>query len=318
MDPNDPQTSNWVTPQDPIYDENGDVPDESVQMAELVRIASYGLPKEKKEIKTETKTVITSKIPMCYRPLLINVFLVIGIIHFIGCIVLGSIIAGSQMTDCPVMNKLYNWLFFYACIPLMHPQFLRWIRDKKRIKAGIITLVSVILFVSVWCWKPMNFDDSDVCQKYKYTDKKSIILYNVFLPGYSLIYLLIQISCMIHSLFTKVEIVQLESIQTEESSPREPVIRIAYMIDNQIQCASLECFTLIFPQGFDNPVMPTGNEEQDEKCEKCNICCYAYEDKDKIIKLPCSHIHHKKCVLKWFKTKSKCPMCRQLYSIKQV
>ncbi len=45
--------------------------------------------------------------------------------------------------------------------------------------------------------------------------------------------------------------------------------------------------------------------------ECCNICCEDYIIGQYKRTLPsCNHIFHKKCVDKWLKTKSNCPVCR--------
>ncbi len=45
--------------------------------------------------------------------------------------------------------------------------------------------------------------------------------------------------------------------------------------------------------------------------ECCNICCEDYITGQYKRTLPsCNHIFHKKCVDKWLKTKSNCPVCR--------
>ena len=45
--------------------------------------------------------------------------------------------------------------------------------------------------------------------------------------------------------------------------------------------------------------------------EYCNICCEDYIIGQYKRTLPsCNHIFHKKCVDKWLKTKSNCPVCR--------
>jgi len=45
--------------------------------------------------------------------------------------------------------------------------------------------------------------------------------------------------------------------------------------------------------------------------ECCNICCEDYiVGQYKRILPSCNHVFHKKCVDKWLKTKSNCPICR--------
>ena len=45
--------------------------------------------------------------------------------------------------------------------------------------------------------------------------------------------------------------------------------------------------------------------------ENCSICL---EEPGKCSQLKCGHIYHRKCINKWFKTSSSCPVCRRDYS----
>lgn len=46
--------------------------------------------------------------------------------------------------------------------------------------------------------------------------------------------------------------------------------------------------------------------------QSCSICLEEYEQKNrkKIVELPCKHIYHKRCLLKWMNIKTTCPICR--------
>lgn len=44
--------------------------------------------------------------------------------------------------------------------------------------------------------------------------------------------------------------------------------------------------------------------------KECSICLDNYNPTDKIIKLPCNHIYHQKCINEWFSKSKSCPMCR--------
>lgn len=48
---------------------------------------------------------------------------------------------------------------------------------------------------------------------------------------------------------------------------------------------------------------------QEEGHEECIFCYEEYAVKDKIIKLHCNHVYHKKCLKKWFQESIKCPLC---------
>ncbi|CAF0811184.1 unnamed protein product [Adineta ricciae] len=42
----------------------------------------------------------------------------------------------------------------------------------------------------------------------------------------------------------------------------------------------------------------------------CDICLNEYKADDKLRTIPCLHQFHHKCIDKWLKKNSKCPMCR--------
>ena len=44
--------------------------------------------------------------------------------------------------------------------------------------------------------------------------------------------------------------------------------------------------------------------------DMCSICLEEYNSTTKICILPCGHIHHKKCILEWYKKDKSCPICR--------
>ncbi|CAL9077870.1 unnamed protein product [Musa acuminata var. zebrina] len=55
----------------------------------------------------------------------------------------------------------------------------------------------------------------------------------------------------------------------------------------------------------------TGLFSRKDKSEKCVICCMAYKNRDKLIKLPCQHQYHKVCITKWLKINKACPVCSE-------
>jgi hypothetical protein len=48
--------------------------------------------------------------------------------------------------------------------------------------------------------------------------------------------------------------------------------------------------------------------------EICSICLDNYRDGQNTITLPCKHIFHSECILKWFDSKSTCPYCRMNFN----
>lgn len=56
-----------------------------------------------------------------------------------------------------------------------------------------------------------------------------------------------------------------------------------------------------------------GKEKMNRQMEKeCSICLFEFSEKSKVSLLPCAfgHLFHKKCIEKWFKTHSNCPICQ--------
>lgn len=53
-----------------------------------------------------------------------------------------------------------------------------------------------------------------------------------------------------------------------------------------------------------------GKDEND--CDvKCLVCQFAYEDADKLLRLPCGHAFHSECASRWLEDNFICPYCRQ-------
>ena len=46
------------------------------------------------------------------------------------------------------------------------------------------------------------------------------------------------------------------------------------------------------------------------KEKKCSICLVKYKKSDLIKELPCNHIFHKNCILKWIEKSNVCPICK--------
>ena len=46
------------------------------------------------------------------------------------------------------------------------------------------------------------------------------------------------------------------------------------------------------------------------KEKKCSICLVKYKKSDLIKELPCNHIFHKNCILKWIEISNVCPICK--------
>lgn len=56
---------------------------------------------------------------------------------------------------------------------------------------------------------------------------------------------------------------------------------------------------------------PLCHNESTYEQESCVICLDNFTQKDKIRKLPCKHVFHKKCIDRWaFSNKMTCPICK--------
>ena len=44
--------------------------------------------------------------------------------------------------------------------------------------------------------------------------------------------------------------------------------------------------------------------------DRCVICLDDYKNGDEVIKIPCLHVFHYKCILEWFNNKNFCPICK--------
>lgn len=47
-----------------------------------------------------------------------------------------------------------------------------------------------------------------------------------------------------------------------------------------------------------------------EEVEPCAVCTEAYESAETVLKLPCQHVYHSECLLRWLRSHASCPTCR--------
>jgi len=46
----------------------------------------------------------------------------------------------------------------------------------------------------------------------------------------------------------------------------------------------------------------------------CSICVDDFREEENVLKLPCDHLFHKKCIVPWSELHNSCPVCRRLIS----
>ncbi|KAL6615866.1 hypothetical protein ACP70R_038136 [Stipagrostis hirtigluma subsp. patula] len=61
---------------------------------------------------------------------------------------------------------------------------------------------------------------------------------------------------------------------------------------------------------FKEPDVPR-DREHDDQHEECCICLAQYREKEEVRQLPCTHMFHLKCVDRWLRIISSCPLCKQ-------
>ncbi|KAF8026031.1 hypothetical protein BT93_F2754 [Corymbia citriodora subsp. variegata] len=47
---------------------------------------------------------------------------------------------------------------------------------------------------------------------------------------------------------------------------------------------------------------------EDEDC--CSICLEEFHRAEKVTELPCSHVFHRRCIIRWLEDRDSCPLCR--------
>lgn len=53
-----------------------------------------------------------------------------------------------------------------------------------------------------------------------------------------------------------------------------------------------------------------GSSDNVKNNERCSICLESFEEDDDVSRMPCDHIYHENCIVKWLKTNHTCPLCR--------
>ncbi|KAF8015885.1 hypothetical protein BT93_H1434 [Corymbia citriodora subsp. variegata] len=47
---------------------------------------------------------------------------------------------------------------------------------------------------------------------------------------------------------------------------------------------------------------------EDREC--CSICLEDFHRAEKVTELPCSHVFHRRCIIRWLEGSNSCPLCR--------
>ncbi|KGN61460.1 E3 ubiquitin-protein ligase RING1 [Cucumis sativus] len=51
--------------------------------------------------------------------------------------------------------------------------------------------------------------------------------------------------------------------------------------------------------------------EEEEEIGDCSVCCEEIKRKGgEVRRIPCGHVYHKSCILKWLEISNSCPLCR--------
>ena len=111
----------------------------------------------------------------------------------------------------------------------------------------------------------------------------------------------------------RIQILHEEDLRRIQIQHEEDLRRFRMMLNMNIDIPS---------QAFDEEILKKLNKyvfNDDIKDKNGNIdkinCCICLNDikkNDEVVKLPCNHIHHWNCCVKWLKHKSNCPMCRYI------
>jgi len=60
--------------------------------------------------------------------------------------------------------------------------------------------------------------------------------------------------------------------------------------------------------------LPTVAITSEHKGFHCSICVEDFREEENVLKLPCDHLFHKKCIVPWSELHNSCPVCRRLIS----
>ena len=52
-----------------------------------------------------------------------------------------------------------------------------------------------------------------------------------------------------------------------------------------------------------------GLREEEEEGD-CSVCCESLKGEEEVSRIPCGHVYHKCCILKWLEMSNSCPLCR--------
>jgi hypothetical protein len=59
----------------------------------------------------------------------------------------------------------------------------------------------------------------------------------------------------------------------------------------------------------DLPIVMFCKESEKDDGVMCSMCQETFSTKQHAKQLPCKHLYHSKCTLKWFHHRNSCPMC---------
>lgn len=81
-----------------------------------------------------------------------------------------------------------------------------------------------------------------------------------------------------------------------------------------IQFTWMHSLSLLTQQSTRNEVRMVGWKEIEKDLDDCSICLEEFSCNNRKIglKIPCGHVYHESCILKWLENSHSCPLCRRL------
>ncbi|KAL7265593.1 hypothetical protein ACSBR1_003384 [Camellia fascicularis] len=148
---------------------------------------------------------------------------------------------------------------------------------------------------------PHPFNFSDLKDKNLRVDSKTLLFGAIFL-----LLLIISTYSFVYFLYACVRRGQLTNTGTTTTNPRpSPPPR-------GLDKAAINCLPIVsYGSSCSSLMMSSDSSSSFCRVGECSICLGGFQDGEKVKVLPmCHHGFHSKCVDKWLRTRSSCPLCR--------